>query len=149
MTLALALAGRGAGAWGISMASLAATAVAFVLLAQAAIVTPARRASPPVRRANIMPAKGTGWRLPRRFATFLLSVPCAAGAAVLIALVVRQWSQAAGEANANVLALYAMPIGWAVLMTVMLMQARQSVRLVMVVIPILVAAAILWAGGRV
>ncbi|GGO97856.1 hypothetical protein [Stakelama pacifica] len=141
------LAGLGYGAWGVSVAGLAATAAAFMLLAIAAIRSPKGRAEAPRRRAHVLSARGEPMHLLRRFATFLLTVPGAAIVSVLIAMVARQASEGSGEGNANMIAVYAMPLVWAVLMSAMLMQERQRARIVTLIVPALASMALLWAGG--
>jgi len=147
LAVAMLMGATGAGAWGMAVVMLVATTAAFVILIHSAITAPARRATPPARRAHVLPGKGEARHLLRRLETFLLVVPLASATSVLIAIVVRQLSIGAGEANANVMALYAMPIVWSVLMCVILMQARQLVRIATALLPGMAALSLLWAWG--
>ena len=144
---AMVVGGIAAGAWGMAIVTLAATAAAFAILSYSAITAPAKSATSPSRRAHVLPGKGAARQLPRRLATFLLVVPLACVTSVLIALVLRQATIGPGEANANVTALYATPILWSVLMSVIMMQTRQLVRLATALLPGLTALALLWAWG--
>lgn len=127
--LALSAVGAGAaeGAWGIAVAALLAMAAAAVLLAIAAIRSPHRHASASNRRVGLLPEGAEPRRIGRRFGTFALVILAGFAAAVALAMGVRGLGGLLGwsEANANALALFATPIAWAVLATVLLMQTRR------------------------
>lgn len=118
---------RHSGAWGVSIAALVTMAAAFVALAIAAARSPQGRAASPNRRAGMLPPPGEPRRIGRRFATFLLVVPGGFVASVALCLAVRALGLLLGwhEANANVAALYTVPLASAVLATLLLMQARR------------------------
>ena len=113
----------GHGAWGLAITVLAGMAIAGLLLCHSALVSPAGKAKAANRRVHMLPEAGEPKRIARRFATFVLTVPCSLAAAFIFALGARAiaawfgWS----DANANVLALLAMPVVWSVLMTQLLM----------------------------
>lgn len=115
------------GAWGVSIAALAAMAAAFVALAVAAARAPAGRAASPNRRAGMLPQPGEPRHIGRRVATFLLVVPGGFLASIALCLSVRALGMLLGwgEANANVAALFTVPIAWAVIVTLLLMQASR------------------------
>lgn len=129
LLLALALGWGAARAWGMAVVSLAATGCAFLLLGHAALAAPAGKASASTRRVHMLPEKGESLRLWRRIATFILCVPVALAVALLLALAARALTDSAGwaEADSNVLALFLMPLCWALLLFALLMsQGRRG-----------------------
>jgi hypothetical protein len=113
------------GAWGVSVAALVTMAAACVPLALACTDAP-RRNGKTAERSPAMPPREPR-RIVRRVITFLLVMPGGLVAAMGLGFVVRGLGSAShwGEANANVAALYAVPIAWAVLAVVLLMQMRR------------------------
>ena len=131
LALAVLLAALAAGAWGMAIAGLAATASALALLADAAMRSPPGRAEAPKRRAFLLPEAGEPRRLGRRLVTFLLVMFGGWAVATGLALSLRGIGMASGwsEADANVAALFAVPIVWGVLACALLMQSRRRVQL--------------------
>ncbi|HEX8486478.1 hypothetical protein [Sphingomonas sp.] len=113
------------GAWGISIVSLAIIGAAFVSLAIAGIRSPSGRRVQSDRRSGMTPQPAAPRRVGRRFATFLLVMPGGLAASIALGLAMRGSGMALewGEANANVAALYTVPLAWAMLATIVLMQA--------------------------
>tara|TARA_R110000850_G_scaffold28479_3_gene79608 strand:+ start:6309 stop:6887 length:579 start_codon:yes stop_codon:yes gene_type:complete len=112
-----------AGAWGVSVMALWAMGAAFAFLAVAAWQSPPARRRASSRRAGMLPEAGEPLRLGHRFATFLLVVLAGMLAAIALAIAARWISLLAGasEANANVLALFVVPLAWTILAFLMLM----------------------------
>lgn len=130
------------GAWGATIAALCATLAAFVILAEAGIRSPAGRAKASNRRVGMLPQAGEPRQIGRRVGTFLLVIVAGFAVSVGLGLAVRglggllDWS----ETNANVLALYSVPMAWSVLAFVLLMQnnrRNQIVTLLACCVPIL------------
>lgn len=112
-----------AGAWGASVVSLWAIGAAMAVLGWAAWRSPPARRKASNRRAGMLPESGEPLRIGRRIATFLIVTIAAMTAAITLAVAVR-WIASifgASEANANVLALFAAPVGWTVLSFLILM----------------------------
>lgn len=124
----LALSSLGAGmtdgAWGISVAALCAMFAAFAVLAVAGIRSPEKRGRASSRRVGMLPEQGEPRRIGRRTVTFLLTIVVGFAVSVGLGLAVRGLGGLLGwsEANANVLALFAVPVVWSVLVFVLLMQ---------------------------
>lgn len=116
-----------AGAWGMAVAMLAATAAAGLALARSAAETPrgGRRAAP-LANDNAPLAAASGWG--RGLVTFLITGPLALMVAVAAALALRALMLRAGapEADGNVLVLGLVPLGWAILTSVLLLTARRA-----------------------
>lgn len=117
-------AGMAGGAWGVAVAALCAMLAAFATLTVAGIRSPARRAKASTRRVGMLPEKGEPRRIGRRLVTFLLTIVAGFAVSVGLGLAVRGLGGVLGwsEANANVLALYTVPVAWSVLAFVLLMQ---------------------------
>ena len=129
LALSALIAGLAEGAWGMSVAALTTMLAAFAALAIAAWRSPPARAKASNRRAGMLPEAGEPRRIGRRVATFLLVIVAGLVASIALALALRGLGGALGwsEANANVLALYSVPVTWAVLAFVLLMQqSRRS-----------------------
>lgn len=127
LLLALVAGGIAAGAWGVAVVSLWAMGAACAVLAWAAWSAPAGRAKASNRRAGMMPEGAGPLRLGRRLATFALVALAGFASSVGFALGVR-WLAAllgAGEANANVLALFATPTVWTAIAFMLLMTASR------------------------
>ncbi|GAA0733416.1 hypothetical protein [Sphingomonas japonica] len=118
---------RMGGAWGVSVAALATTAAAFAMLAAAGIGAPPGRTAASVRWAGMLPQAGEPRRIGRRIATFLIVIPGGFVIAIVLGIAMRGVATASGwgEANANVAALFTVPLGWAVLVTTLLMQGER------------------------
>jgi hypothetical protein len=138
------------GAWGIAVAAMATMAAALVALAAAGIGAPPGRAAASNRRVGLLPETGEPRRLGRRFGTFALVIVAGLIVAIGLALAVRGLGGLLGwhEANSNALALFAVPVLWGVLCTVLLMQPRRRDQLVTLlvcslpVLPVLVSGAL-------
>jgi len=128
---------QAAGAWGLSVVSLAAMGCAFALLAHAGLTAPAGKANPSKRRAHALPNSGEPLHLGRRFGTFALTVPAALAVAVLVALAARVLAGYAGwhEADGNVLAFFLTPVIWAILLFALLMQADRRGQILLLLLP--------------
>lgn len=127
-----------AGAWGVTVLSLWAMGAAFVLLAFAAWQSSPAKRKPSNRRAGMLPEAGEPLRLGRRCATFLLVALVAMVSAVAIGITTRWLSllMGASEANANVLAFFAVPLGWTILAFLILMSGSRKRQLAILAIPI-------------
>lgn len=112
-----------AGAWGVTVIALWAMGAAFVLLALAAYRSPPARRKASSRRAGMLPEGGEPLHLGGRCATFFLIVLAGMAASIALAIAVRWLSllAGAGEANANVLALFVAPLAWTGLAFLILM----------------------------
>ncbi len=127
-----------AGAWGITVMALWAMGAAFVLLAVAAWKSPPARRKASGRRAGMLPEAGEPLRLGGRVITFLLVVLGAMISSIALAITTRWIALLAGtaEANANVLALFAAPLGWTILAFLILMTDGRRRQLAILSIPI-------------
>ena len=112
------------GAWGVAVAALCATLAAFAMLAVAGLRSPAREAKGSSRRVGLLPEKGEPRRIGRRTVTFLLTVVAGFAVSVGLGLALRGLGGLLGwsEANANVIALFSVPMVWSVLVFALLMQ---------------------------
>jgi len=119
------------GAWGVAAAWMAAMAVALVAMAHAAATAPrSARASAPTRKAGIAPP-GEPLHLGRRALTFLIAVPLALASSIAFAIGLRAALvlAGAGEANANAVGLFAVPLAWGILACVVLMRERRGAQI--------------------
>lgn len=116
-----------AGAWGISVAALVTTAAACMALAVAGATSPRGRAAPVKERSGTGAQARQGRAIGRRVTTFLLVMPGAFLAALALGLAMRGLGTMLGwgEADAIVAALFTVPLAWAVLAVVLLMQAQR------------------------
>ena len=128
--------GAAAGAWGVAVASLVAMTAAAVLLGWAALKSPPGRERASNRRVKMLPEAGEPLRLGRRLATFALVGLAGLAAAIALAIGLRWLALAIGwsEANANALALFAVPLAWGVLATILLMQQTRKSQVATLVI---------------
>jgi len=127
-----------AGAWGVTVISLWAMATALVVLAFAAWKSPPAKRKPSNRRAGMLPEAGEPLRFARRLTTFLLVVLAGMVSSIALAITTR-WIAllfGASEANANVLALFAAPLGWTILAFLILMTDSRKRQLVIIAIPV-------------
>lgn len=130
-----------AGAWGVTVMSLWAMAAAFVILAFAAWKSPPARRKASNRRAGMLPEAGEPLRLASRCATFLLVVLGGMVSAVALAITTRWISLLTGasEANGNVLALFAAPLGWTILVFLILVTGSRKGQLAIIAVPVATA----------
>jgi len=138
-----------AGAWGVSVITLWAMGAAFVLLAVAAWQSPSARRKASSRRAGMLPEAGEPLYLGRRVATFLIVVLAAMLASIAIAIAVRWLSLLTGasEANANVLALFVVPLAWTILTFLILMTGSRKRQLAIVAISVATVLPALASGS--
>lgn len=115
------------GAWGVAFAALVTMAAAGVVLGVAGFRSPRGRARPSNRRVGLLPDGDEPRRIGRRIGTFLIVIGGGFVVSIGLAVALCGLGGALGwnEANTLVLALYAVPLGWAVLATVLLMLARR------------------------
>ena len=143
------LACAGAGAWGVAVASLWAMGLAAALLAVAAWRSDKVAARPTDRRARMLPQGGWLLDLGRRALTFAMTVPLAMAASLALAVGLHWALKEAGwqPADAIAAALIAVPVVWAVLASVMLMQRTRRMQWLSLGVVALVAVPALLAGG--
>ena len=139
----------GGGAWGVAMASIAARLAACVALAVAGLRSPPGKARSPNRRADMLPEAGEPRRIGRRFGTFAIVILGGLAVSIGLAVALRGLGGALGwnEADTLVLALYLVPLFWAVLATVLLMQARRRSQIATLVLCSLPLIPVLATGG--
>lgn len=115
------------GAWGVAMAAMLTMAAALIALAVAGARSPQGREKASNRRVGMLPEGSEPRRIGRRFGTFALVVVAGAAVSIGLAVSLRGLGGLLGwqPANANALALFAAPLAWAVLCTVLLMQTRR------------------------
>ena len=116
------------GAWGVAAAWMVAMAAALVAIAHAGAKAPrSARASTPTRKAGIAPP-GEPLHLGRRMLTFVIAVPLALASSIAFAVGLRAALVllGAGEANANAVGLFAVPLAWGILACVVLMRERRG-----------------------
>ena len=128
---AAGLAAAAEGAWGLSVAALAAMTAAFVALALAGIRSPRGRTKASSRRAGMLPESGEPRRIGRRVITFLLTIVGGLTVSIGLGLAMRWLGDLLGwsEANASVAALYTVPVAWALLVFALLMQEKRRSQL--------------------
>lgn len=124
--------GAGAGAWGIAIVSLAAMVAAFVALAAAGLGSPPGRATSSSRRVGLLPEPGEPRRIGRRITTFLLTIVAGFVISISLGLSVRSLGDLLGwsASDANVAALFTVPLAWSVLVFVLLMQEQRRSQIV-------------------
>lgn len=128
----VAVGGVAEGAWGVAIALLFAMSAAFVVLAVAGARAPERKAKASNLRVGLLPEGNEPRRIGRRIGTFVLTVVAGFAVSVGLGLAVRGVGGLLGwsDANANVVALYCVPLAWAVLMFVLLMQEKRRSQIV-------------------
>lgn len=141
LLLAGAVAWNVAGAWGVSVEALVAMTMAFVFLALAAWTSPASSTKASNRRAGMLPEAGAPLHLGRRIVTFVIVTALALFASLGLALGIRLLVilGGAGEAGANVTAIFATPLTWAVLAYALLMTSDRRRQFAMLTIASLAA----------
>lgn len=125
------------GAWGISLAAMAAMAAALLCLGHAGLWAPAGAAGRASnRRVRMLPEADEPLQLGRRIVTFLIVSVAAALISTGIAVGLRALGLFAGmgEADANVLALAAMPLAWTILGYALLMENTRRAQIKMLLI---------------
>lgn len=143
-------AGLAEGAWGVAVAALCATLAAFAVLAVAGVRAPAGRAKASNRRVGMLPEAGEPRRIGRRVVTFLLTIVAGFAVSIGLGLALRGLGGALGwsEANANVVALFSVPLVWSALVFALLMQrSRRAQALTLLaccvpVVPVLLSGAL-------
>jgi hypothetical protein len=128
------------GAWGTAIAGLVTIGAAFIALTFAALKAPPGRAQPSNRRVGMLPQGSEPRRIGRRLGTFLLVTLGGLTASLALALTLRGVGGSLGwnEADTLVLALFSVPLSWAILASVLLMQEdrqRQVVTLLACGVP--------------
>ncbi len=136
------------GAWGLALGGSVTILAAMLVLSHAAITAPRPRKATPVREPTAAVAlHSENWAaLGRRILVFLLAVPGAAAASMLVALAVQTLARAGGwgEANAGVAGLAAFPIAWAILTTLVMLKDRVTQMAGIVAVVAIPAAALFW-----
>lgn len=115
------------GAWGITVASLWAMGAALALIGWAAWQAPAPARNPRLSRIATPPAREP-LRIGGRLTTFAIVALGGLAAATALALA-GQWLTSlagAGEANANVMMLFSLPLAWAVLAHLLMTASRRA-----------------------
>lgn len=137
LAVAAMLAALHSGAWGVSIAALLAMGAALLLLTHAAVASPlAAGAKASNRRVRMLPERGEPLEIGRRITTFLLVAIVSALICTAIALGMRGLTLLIGgaEADANVIALAAMPLAWTILSYALLMKEARTAQLRLLVI---------------
>lgn len=134
--LGCVLAALHSGAWGISLAAMTSMAAALLCLGQAGLAAPAGAGRASNRRVRMLPEADEPLQLGRRTVTFLLVSVAAALISTGIAVGSRALALIAGvgEADANVLALAAMPLAWTILSYALLMENTRRAQIKMLLI---------------
>ncbi|NLR71373.1 hypothetical protein HGI47_10875 [Novosphingobium sp. ERN07] len=138
-----------AGAWGATVVSLWAMGAALALLAAAAWGDPSARGKASNRRAGMVPEPGEPRQVLRRVTTFCIVIIGGLAAAIALGVMTRWVALFAGadEADANVLAFFAVPLAWAILAFVLMMTDRRKRQLAMIAIPNFAAIPALISGS--
>jgi len=149
MAVAGAFAWSGAGAWGVSITALCGLGMAIFLLLVAAARSAKGKGKASIPRAVILRDPGEPANLTRRTITFLLAVPGALATALAIGVASRGLVTALHwrEANANALGLFVMPLAWAILLHVVLMQEHRKAQGLTLLAGGIPALAVIAAGG--
>ena len=148
LAVAVVIAWYAEGAWGAAIVGLVTIAASFLALGIAGATAPAGRASVSNRLAGMLPQGNEPRRIGRRIGTFLLVIAGGLLASIGLAVAVRGMGGALGwnEANAFVLALFTVPIAWAILASVMLMQTSRRNQIVTLLVCCLPAVPPLLTG---
>jgi hypothetical protein len=115
------------GAWGVAVAAMVTMGAATAALAVAGARSPRGRADASNRRVGMLPEGREPRRIGRRLATFALVIFGGLAVSVVLALGVRGLGGMLGwhEADSNALALFTVPVAWAIVSTVLLMQGSR------------------------
>ncbi|EPR16950.1 hypothetical protein M527_18790 [Sphingobium indicum IP26] len=118
----------GAGAWGVSVASLVGMSAALLILSHAAITSPAAaNAKASNRRVGMLPERGEPLHLRRRLMTFLIVVILAmiVSTGLGIAAYGLMALTGAAEANSVVTGFFVTPLAWSILAYALLIEERR------------------------
>lgn len=149
LALSSLTAGMAEGAWGVAIAALCTTLAAFAVLTVAGIRSSAGRAKSSNRRVGMLPEQGEPRRIGRRAGTFALTIVAGFAVSIGLALAIGWVGRLLGwsEANANVIALFSVPLTWSVLVFVLLMQQTRRSQIAILlaccvpVLPVLLSGA--------
>lgn len=136
------------GAWGLSVGAIAAMLVAAGVLGHAAWSSKPKRTPERAEREPTVALRPEGWRgLARRIAIFLLAVPVSGATAVLLALALQATMRASGVAEANgiALSLLILPIAWATIATLVMLEERLAAMLRLIAIVAAVGGGVFWS----
>lgn len=138
-----------AGAWGTSVALLWIMGGALVLQAIAAFRDPAGQAKGSNRRAGMLPERGEPRDMARRIATFVIVVAGGLATAIAIGMITRRAALLgnASEADANVLAFFAVPLVWSILAFLLLMTPDRKRQLAIIGLPMVAAIPAILEGS--
>lgn len=138
-----------AGAWGATVVSLWAMGAALALLAAAAWGDPSARGKASNRRAGMVPEPGEPRQVLRRMTTFCIVTIGGIAAAIALGVMMRWVALLGGadEADANVLAFFAVPLAWATLAFALLMTACRKRQLAIIAISVVAAIPALISGS--
>ena len=141
--------GIAAGAWGMAVVSLVAMGLAAAILGWAAATSPAGRSKSPDRRVRMLPDGDGPLRMGQRLVTFGMVIIAGFAASVALAIALRAGALALGwsEADANATALFAVPVVWGVLSTIMLMVETRREQIMALLATSLPLVPALMAGG--
>ena len=116
------------GAWGAAIGGVVGSVVALVMLAYAASTAPARPRRPAKTPKPSIAIPRSARDVARRFAVFLLAVPLAFAATQWVAYGGYGFARrlGAGEADGLALMLFAQPVLWSMLATVVLTRANAA-----------------------
>jgi hypothetical protein len=137
------------GAWGVAVAAMIAMGAALFALTAAGLGSPRGRATASNRRVGLLPEGGEPRRIGRRLGTFGLVIGGGLAASIGLAAALRGLGGLLGwhEANSNALALFAVPLLWAVLSTALLMQTRRRDQLATLLVCTVPALPVLLSGA--
>lgn len=142
----LALAGNGA--WGLAIASLCGMAAAALLLAYAGWTAPPSKARASDRKVHMLPEKGDPRHIGRRLLTFLITVPLAFAASLLVALGARALTYLAGwsDADGNAMTLLLLPLLWGILAFWLLMLPHRRAQFAWLAALATTGLGLIWIG---
>lgn len=148
MAVAAGFAWTAAGAWGFAVAALWGMGFALVLLGFAAATARPGKGVASNRRVRMLPEGSEPRRIGARVVTFLLTVPLALAVSVGLAVVVFALSDLAGASKADsvVLALFATPFLWAVLVHLVLIRSRRRDQLLLLAVTALPVVPVALSG---
>lgn len=144
LAASLGLAAGIAGAWGVSVVALVGMTGAAALLGWAAATSPKGRAKASDRRVRMLPEAGEPARPGGRVLTFAMVVLAGLAASIALAIALRGAALGVGwsEADANASALFAVPLAWGVLASVLLLldsRRQQVTALIVTALPLVPA----------
>lgn len=138
-----------AGAWGATVVSLWAMGAALVCLAAAAWISPPARRAASKRRAGVLPEGDEPLGLGRRAATFLLVAGAGLVSSIALGIAAHLLALAMGasEADANVIALFTVPVAWTILAFAVLMSTTRKRQVAILVAPLIAALPSIASGS--